>query len=169
MSEIEVPLKPLGREDIQKLEAVLLLATVSRKDVIEKMRSGDPKDRITWIDSLAVAAGALAREKAGMSTSRIADELGRGEQTIRAHLTGKTEAGKLVRETYEMLLKGEKVLSFIFRETEISSKEEIEKLKAEIEKERKEKNELQEKLNKIQNKLENTIKVLEQILSQLKA
>jgi probable regulatory domain-containing protein len=169
MSEIEVPLKPLGREDIQKLEAVLLLATVSRKDVIEKMRSGDPKDRITWIDSLAVAAGVLAREKAGMSTSRIADELGRGEQTIRAHLTGKTEAGKLVRETYEMLLKGEKVLSFIFRETEISSKEEIEKLKAEIEKERKEKNELQEKLNKIQNKLENTIKVLEQILSQLKA
>lgn len=169
MSEIEVPLKPLGREDIQKLEAVLLLGTVSRKDVIEKMRSEDPKDRITWIDSLAVAAGALAREKAGMNVSRIADELGRGEQTIRAHLTGKTEAGKLVRETYEMLLKGEKVLTFIFKETEISSKEEIEKLKAEIEKERKEKNELQEKLSKMQNKLENTIKALEQILSQLKA
>jgi probable regulatory domain-containing protein len=169
MSEIEVPLKPLGREDIQKLEAVLLLGTVSRKDVIEKMRSEDPKDRITWIDSLAVAAGALAREKAGMSVSRIADELGRGEQTIRAHLTGKTEAGKLVRETYEMLLKGEKVLTFIFKETEVSSKEEIEKLKNEIEKERKEKNELQEKLNKMQNKLENIIKALEQILSQLKA
>lgn len=133
------------------------------------MRSEDPKDRITWIDSLAVAAGALAREKAGMSVSRIADELGRGEQTIRAHLTGKTEAGKLVRETYEMLLKGEKVLTFIFKETEISSKEEIEKLKNEIEKERKEKNELQEKLNKMQNKLENIIKALEQILSQLKA
>ncbi|MCQ5337087.1 MAG: transcriptional regulator [Candidatus Methanomethylicia archaeon] len=169
MSEIEVPLKPLGREDIQKLEAVLLLGTVSRKDVIEKMRSEDPKDRITWIDSLAVAAGALAREKAGMSVSRIADELGRGEQTIRAHLTGKTEAGKLVRETYEMLLKGEKVLTFIFKETEVSSKEEIEKLKNEIEKERKEKNELQEKLSKMQNKLENIIKALEQILSQLKA
>jgi len=90
MSEIEVPLKPLGREDIQKLEAVLLLGTVSRKDVIEKMRSADPKDRITWIDSLAVAAGALAREKAGMTVPRIADELGRGEQTVRAHLTGKT-------------------------------------------------------------------------------
>jgi probable regulatory domain-containing protein len=133
------------------------------------MRSEDPKDRITWIDSLAVAAGALAREKAGMSVSRIADELGRGEQTIRAHLTGKTEAGKLVRETYEMLLKGEKVLTFIFKETEVSSKEEIEKLKTEIEKERKEKNELQEKLNKMQNKLENIIKALEQILSQLKA
>jgi probable regulatory domain-containing protein len=133
------------------------------------MRSEDPKDRITWIDSLTVAAGALAREKAGMSVSRIADELGRGEQTIRAHLTGKTEAGKLVRETYEMLLKGEKVLTFIFKETEVSSKEEIEKLKNEIEKERKEKNELQEKLSKMQNKLENIIKALEQILSQLKA
>ncbi|MEM3673625.1 MAG: hypothetical protein QW468_05340 [Candidatus Bathyarchaeia archaeon] len=43
MSEVEVPLKPLGREDIQKLEAVLLLGTVSRQDVIEKMRSETPK------------------------------------------------------------------------------------------------------------------------------
>jgi probable regulatory domain-containing protein len=113
MSEIDVPLKPLGREDIQKLEAVLLIGTVSRKDVIEKMRNADPKDRITWIDSLAVAAGALAREKAGMTVTRIADELGRGEQTIRAHLTGRTEAGKLVKKTYEMLVKGEGVLPFL--------------------------------------------------------
>ena len=80
MSEVEVPLRPMGREDIQKLEAVLLIGTVSREDVIEKMRNGNPQDRITWIDSLAVAAGALAREKAGMTTTRIADELGRGEQ-----------------------------------------------------------------------------------------
>ena len=63
MSEVEVPLRPMGREDIQKLEAVLLIGTVSREDVIEKMRNGNPQDRITWIDSLAVAAGALAREK----------------------------------------------------------------------------------------------------------
>ncbi|NHV97666.1 MAG: hypothetical protein HA494_07795 [Thaumarchaeota archaeon] len=170
MSEVEVPLKPLGREDIQKLEAVLLLGTVSRKDVIEKMRSADPKDRITWIDSLAVAAGALAREKAGMSTPRIADELGRGEQTVRAHLTGKTEAGKLVRETYEMLLKGEKVLAFMVKETETpQSKEEIERLKVEIEKERREKAELQEKINKMQSKLENAVKALGEVLNQLKA
>ena len=170
MSEIEVPLKPLGREDIQKLEAVLLLGTVSRKDVVEKMRSANPKDRITWIDSLAVAAGALAREKAGMSTSKIADELGRGEQTVRAHLTGKTEAGKLVRETYEMLLKGEKVLTFMVREAEApSSREEIERLKAEIEKEKREKAELQEKVSKMQNKLENAVKALEEVLNQLKA
>jgi len=170
MSEVEVPLKPLGREDIQKLEAVLLLGTVSRKDVIEKMRSGDPKDRITWIDSLAVAAGALAREKAGMSVPKIADELGRGEQTVRGHLTGRTEAGRLVRETYEMLLKGEKVLTFLAKEAEApSSREEIEALKAEVEKERREKIELQEKLNKMQTKLENAVKTLEEVLNQLKA
>ncbi|MGC8998435.1 MAG: hypothetical protein ACP5JW_03430 [Candidatus Bathyarchaeia archaeon] len=170
MSEIEVPLKPLGREDIQKLEAVLLLGTVSRKDVIEKMRSADPKDRITWIDSLAVAAGAIAREKAGMTVPRIADELGRGEQTVRAHLTGKTEAGKLVRETYEMLLKGEKVLTFMVKEAEATPlKEEFERLKAEIEKEKREKAELQEKLSKMQTKIENTVKALEELLNQLKA
>ena len=169
MSEIEVPLKPLGREDIQKLEAVLLLGTVSRKDVIEKMRSADPKDRITWIDSLAVAAGAIAREKAGMTVPRIADELGRGEQTVRAHLTGKTEAGKLVRETYEMLLKGEKVLTFIVREAETTpSKEEVERLKTEIEREKREKAELQEKLSKLQTKIENAVKTLEEVLDQLK-
>jgi probable regulatory domain-containing protein len=169
MSEVEVPLKPLGREDIQKLEAVLLLGTVSRKDVIEKMRSADPKDRITWIDSLAVAAGAIAREKAGMTVPRIADELGRGEQTVRAHLTGKTEAGKLVRETYEMLLKGEKVLTFMVREAETTpSKEEVERLKAEIEREKREKAELQEKLSKLQTKIENAAKTLEEVINQLK-
>ncbi|MBS7608816.1 MAG: transcriptional regulator [Candidatus Bathyarchaeia archaeon] len=167
MSEIEVPLKPLGREDIQKLEAVLLLGTVSRQDVIEKMRSADPKDRITWIDSLAVAAGAFAREKAGMTVPRIADELGRGEQTVRAHLTGKTEAGRLVRETYEMLVRGEKVLSFMVREA--ASREDVEKLKLELEKERKEKAELQEKLGKLQSKIENAVKALEETLNSLKA
>ncbi|MEM0358174.1 MAG: transcriptional regulator [Candidatus Bathyarchaeia archaeon] len=167
MSEIEVPLRPLGREDIQKLEAVLLLGTVSRQDVIEKMRSADPKDRITWIDSLAVAAGAFAREKAGMTIPRIADELGRGEQTVRAHLTGKTEAGRLVRETYEMLVRGEKVLSFMVREA--ASREDVEKLKLELEKERKEKAELQEKLGKLQSKIENAVKALEETLNSLKA
>ena len=175
MSEIEVPLRPIGREDIQKLEAVLLIGTVSRSDVIEKMRSADPRDRITWIDSLAVAAGALAREKAGMTVPRIADELGRGEQTVRSHLTGKTEAGKLVRETYEMLLKGEKVLPFLVKEAEAvsapsaPSAEEIEKLKAELEEERKAKAELQSKLEQLQDKLENAVKSLESLLNQLKA
>lgn len=170
MSE-NIPLRPLGREDIQKLEAILLLGTVARGDVIEKMRCGDPRDRITWIDSLAVAAGALAREKAGMSIPRIADELGRGEQTIRSHLTGKTEAGKLVKETYEMLARGEKVLSLILRETETPSTkekeliEEVEKLKADLAKEREEKILLQEKLNQIRGKIEALIKELSTLIS----
>lgn len=168
MSEAEVPLKPIGREDIQKLEAILLLGTVSRQDVIEKMRSADPKDRITWIDSLAVAAGALAREKAGVTVSQIADELGRAEQTIRLHLTGKTEAGKLVRETYEMLLRGEKVLSLMLKRPEAPSREELEKLKLELEKERREKAELQEKLAKLQSKVESLTMALEKAISQLK-
>ncbi len=169
MSEVEVPLRPMGREDIQKLEAVLLIGTVSREDVIEKMRNGNPKDRITWIDSLAVAAGALAREKAGMTTTRIADELGRGEQTIRAHLTGKTEAGRLIRETYEMLIKGERVLPFITREKETVTTEEIEKLRQELETERKEKTELEIKLHQMQKKLEDAMKTLEELIRRLKA
>ncbi|MCD6242141.1 transcriptional regulator [Candidatus Bathyarchaeota archaeon] len=159
----------MGREDIQKLEAVLLIGTVSREDVIEKMRNGNPQDRITWIDSLAVAAGALAREKAGMTTTRIADELGRGEQTIRAHLTGKTEAGRLIRETYEMLIKGERVLPFITREKETVTTEEIEKLRQELETERKEKTELEIKLHQMQKKLENAMKTLEELIRRLKA
>jgi len=169
VSEVEVPLRPMGREDIQKLEAVLLIGTVSREDVIEKMRNGNPKDRITWIDSLAVAAGALAREKAGMTTARIADELGRGEQTIRAHLTGKTEAGRLIRETYEMLIKGERVLPFITREKETVTTEEIEKLRQELETERKEKTELEIKLHQMQKKLEDAMKTLEELIRRLKA
>lgn len=169
MSEVEVPLRPMGREDIQKLEAVLLIGTVSREDVIEKMRNGNPKDRVTWIDSLAVAAGALAREKAGMTTTRIADELGRGEQTIRAHLTGKTEAGRLIRETYEMLIKGERVLPFITREKETVTTEEIEKLRQELETERKEKTELEIKLHQMQKKLEDAMKTLEELIRRLKA
>ena len=169
MSEVEVPLRPMGREDIQKLEAVLLIGTVSREDVIEKMRNGNPQDRITWIDSLAVAAGALAREKAGMTTTRIADELGRGEQTIRAHLTGKTEAGRLIRKTYEMLIKGERVLPFITREKETVTTEEIEKLRQELETERKEKTELEIKLHQMQKKLEDAMKTLEELIRRLKA
>jgi len=154
MSDVEVSLKPLGREEIQQLEAVLLVGTVSRPDVIEKMRTADPRDRVTWIDSLAVAAGALAREKAGMPVTRIADELGRGEQAIRAHLSGKTEAGKIIREPYEMLLRGEKILPFV-------STKEFEKIKEELEKERKARQELQAKL-------ESVVNALEDILARLK-
>lgn len=99
----EVPLKPVGKEEIHKLELSLLLGTLLRPEVIEKIRQAE--DRLTWLDSLIVAAGALARERAGYSIVRISEELGRTEATIRNHLAGKTEAGKLIRETYENLVR----------------------------------------------------------------
>ncbi len=102
-----VPVKPLGKEDIRKLELALIFGTLFRKDVIEKVK--DAHDRLTWLDSLVVAAGALARERAGYTITRIAEELGRSESTIRNHLQGKTEAGKLVRETYELIVKNKGV------------------------------------------------------------
>jgi len=58
------------------------------------------------VDSLAEAAGALARSKAGMHVSQIAEELGRSEASIREHLKGSSKAGKLVNETYELLKSG---------------------------------------------------------------
>ncbi len=101
----QIPIRPEGRQDIHRLETYLLIGTLLRKDVLEKIK--DAEDRLTWIDSLAVAAGALARHKAGMPVTEIAEELGRTEATIRNHLNRKTEAGKLVWETYEMLVRGE--------------------------------------------------------------
>ncbi len=99
----EVPLKPLGKNDIRRLELALIFGTLFRPDVIERIRNAE--DRLTWLDSLVIAAASLARERAGYSVRRIADEVGRTESTVRNHLQGKTEAGKLVKETYEMLVK----------------------------------------------------------------
>ncbi len=125
MSE-EIPLKPLGRQDIHKLETALVIATLLRKDVLKKIR--ESTERLTWIDSLAVAAGALARSKAGMTVSEIADDLGRSEATIRRHLQKKTEAAKLIFETYERFAKeGVKV------EVPLSGAEETEELKRKLE------------------------------------
>ncbi|RLG52981.1 MAG: hypothetical protein DRN96_01180 [Thermoproteota archaeon] len=107
----EVPLTPVGREDIHKLEAALLVNTLFRPEVLEAIRS--PEERLTWIDALAVAAGALAREKARMSIREIAEDLGRTEATIRAHLTGKTKAGQLVKKTYEEMLRKGGEISYI--------------------------------------------------------
>jgi probable regulatory domain-containing protein len=99
----EIPLTPIGREQIHKLESALLIASIFSPRVLEELEN--PKERLTWIDSLAVAAAALAREKAKMSISQIAEELGRTEATIRNHLQGKTKAGQIVRETYERFLR----------------------------------------------------------------
>ncbi len=104
MSESEeIPLTPIGREQIHKLESALLIASIFSPRVLEELEN--PRERLTWIDSLAVAAAALAREKAKMSIPQIAEELGRTEATIRNHLQGKTKAGQIVRETYERFLR----------------------------------------------------------------
>lgn len=97
----EIPLSPVGREQIHKLEAVLLVSSILRPEVLENLRN--PEERITWVDSLAVAAAAIAREKAKMTIPQIAEELGRTEATIRNHLQGRTRAGQIVRETYEKI------------------------------------------------------------------
>ncbi len=104
-----IPLKPLGKEEIHKLEYSLLISSlievVTDPKFVDQLR--DPKDRLTWIDSIATAAAALARDKAGMTLSEIAEDIGRTEATIKKHLKGETEAGKIVLEAYKKLEKGE--------------------------------------------------------------
>ena len=90
MNENEIHLNPVGRQDIHKLESVLLVTTLLRPEVLDMIRAST--ERLTWVDSLAVAAGALAREKAGMTLTQIAEELGRTEQTIRKHLKEESKA-----------------------------------------------------------------------------
>ncbi|WP_209476546.1 hypothetical protein [Thermococcus stetteri] len=158
---MEVPLNPMGREEIHRLESILLFATLFRPEVIELIK--DPAERLTWVDSLAVAAGAIAREKAGMTVTEIAEELGRTEQTIRKHLKGETKAGQLVRETYELIKQGK--LDELVRNVEVLAKggqlvavEEYEKLK-------KEKEELEAKVKELEEKA----RILEEENHQLKA
>ena len=104
-----VPARPASAREIRQLEITLIIGTIFREDVLKEIL--DPREFTTWLDSLAVAAGALAREKAGYTTSKIAEDLGRSESTIRNHLQGKTKAGKIVRETYEHLVRGKLKIS----------------------------------------------------------
>ena len=128
---MEIPLKPTGKEEIRKLELALIMGTLFKPEVIESIKNAE--DRITWLDSLFVAAGALARERAGLPITLIAEELGRTEQTIRNHLAGETEAGKLVRKTYEALVKGEELSIPIFAEEKLKKLEEkLKKVKEEL-------------------------------------
>ena len=154
MEFIDIPLKPVSRSDIHKLEIALMLATLFRHDVLEKIR--ESTERVTWIDSLAVAAGALARSKAGMPVSQIADDLGRSETTIRRHLSEKSEAGKLVSETYNKFVKeGIKIElpSYLSYDTERVQKleEELKEYKEKVEK-------LERKLYRIRDALQDIIK-----------
>lgn len=160
---MEVPLNPLGREEIHRLESILLFATLFRPEVIELIKN--PAERLTWVDSLAVAAGAIAREKAGMTVSEMAEELGRTEATIRKHLKGETKAGQLVRETYELIKAGK--LDELVRNIEILARggvvpaEECERLRRKVE-------ELESKNHELKTKLENVRKILDDMLERIR-
>ncbi len=155
--DIKIPFSPVGREEIHRLESILLFATLFRPEVFEMIKSS--AERLTWVDSLAVAAGALAREKAKMSVREIAKELGRVEQSVRNHLKGESKAGKLVKETYALLKEGRlnEIMNFI---ENIGKKEKMEEEKEEkIEAERK-LEKLKEELEKIQEKITKLIEGL---------
>lgn len=149
----EIPLTPIGRGDIHKLESALLVGTLLRPDVLDMLR--EASERLTWVDSLAVAAAAFAREKAKISISQIAEELGRAEATIRNHLTGKTKAGQLIRDTYEKFVsEGVKIPA-------IEAIEELDSIKNQFEEEKRLRIKLEEKLNMIKDKLKSIISEIE--------
>ena len=102
MASEEVPLKPLGKEDIRRLELALLITALGSPEAYEELRG--ERQHLTWVDSLFVAA-ALARDKAGVPVSKIADELGVTEETVRKHLRGETRAGQIIRRAYERIAK----------------------------------------------------------------
>ncbi len=126
---MRINFSPVGREEIRSLETALLIGSLFRPEVMEEIRNSS--ERLTWVDSLAVAAGALARSKAGMSTSEIAEELGRTESTIRDHLKGETKAGKIVLETFDLLKKGELDVDKVLLDTS-TIKERLERVRKEI-------------------------------------
>ncbi len=185
-----IPLRPTSKKEIQQLEMALIIATLYSPEVIELIK--DPIERATWVDSLAVAAAALARYKAGYSIRQIADEVGRSETMIRAHLNGKTKAGKLVLQTYEKLKRGELkiVVPFLrvpktmveadlqaIREEKKKFEEELKKTKEELENLKKqyedlknkydqllhEKQELEERLNKFTEALKKIKEIIENV------
>ncbi len=173
MSE-EIPLTPVGREEIHKLESALLIASIFSPTILEELEN--PKERLTWIDSLAVAAAALARERAKMSIPQIAEELGRSEATIRNHLQGKTKAGQIVRETYERFLKeGVKIPSppELFKEKYAPlaepavEREEIQKLRSEVESLRSKISEYERKLSYAKEVLASVIQTMSKLSSEL--
>jgi len=161
-----IPLNPLGKNDIKKLETFLIIGTLYRPEILELIK--DPNERSTWIDSLTIAAAAYARYKAGMPISLIADELGRSEETIRNHISGKTKAGSLIIETYEKIKSGQLnlILSFSSSNKELDElKNQVKNLKEEIEKLKMERDELK---NIINNK-EETIKSLQIEIGRIKS
>ncbi|MHA1505712.1 MAG: regulator [Candidatus Asgardarchaeia archaeon] len=125
----EIPIKPIGREQIHKLESALFLGTIFSEEVLDILKN--PEERLTWVDSIAVAAAAIARESAGMTTSQIAEDIGRSEASVKNHLKGKTKAGALVLKTYERFKRGEVSINF---ENVFKYKEKLDKIKEELKK-----------------------------------
>ena len=143
-----IPVRPASSKEVRELEIALIIGTLFRPEVIKSIT--EPREFTTWIDSLAVAAGALAREKAGRTVSKIADELGRTEATIRRHLSGETKAGQLVKETYEMIVRGKLKLEV---PATVTPKEEVEKLKKEVNEYKTKVEELENELKSIKDKI----------------
>ncbi len=160
-----VPLKPIGKKEIQQLEMALIIGTLYRPEVLELIR--DPVERATWIDSLAVAAAVFARYKAGIPVSEIAEELGRSEVTIRSHLNQKTKAGKLVAETYDKLKRGELKIIVPFAGIQIPVSE-VENMRAELERLREEQKTFKEQVRVLQEELEKKNRELESLQVELK-
>jgi len=163
---VEVPVKPLSRREMKQLEAALIIGTMFRPDVIQGIMSRE--EVTTWIDSLAVAAAALAMDKAGYPVSQIAEELGRTEATIRKHLKGETKAGKLVRETYEMLVRGELKISVPVVSKE-RHEEKVKQLTSEIEKLREENSKLKEEVEKLRQALKMVVEALSKVKSDMES
>jgi probable regulatory domain-containing protein len=163
-----IPLKPVGIREIQQLETALIIGTLFRPEIVELLR--DPVERATWVDSLAIAAAALARSKAGMMVPQIAEELGRTETTIRAHLSGKTKAGKLVAETYDKLKTGGLKLSFPFISGLKIGEERVKELEAQLEEARSKNAMLEYQLEEARKRmaeLESLINEKERLISEL--
>ncbi|MEM0027028.1 MAG: hypothetical protein QXT53_04320 [Ignisphaera sp.] len=160
---IEIPVTPLSRREIKQLETALIIGTMFRSDVVQTILSGE--EFTTWLDSLAVAAAALAMDKAGYPINRIAEELGRTEMTIRKHLRGETKAGRLVKETYEMLVRGELKLSIPVVES--AKPEEVAKLSREVEGLKKENAMLKSRIEDLRSRLKSVGTGIERVVENL--
>ena len=152
-----IPVRPTSAKEVRELELALIIGTLFRPEVLKNIF--EPKEFTTWVDSLAVAAGALARDKAGYPLSKIADELGRTEATIRRHLAGETKAGQLVKETYEMLIRGKLQISL----PALVSTSELENLKKELASCKESKSKLEETLKSVAEGLNQAIKSLQEL------
>ncbi len=168
---VEVPVRPVSKREIKQLEAMLIIGTLFRHDVIQAALSKE--EFLTWVDSLAIAASALAMEKAGYTVSQIAEELGRTEATIRRHLKGETKAGKLVRETYEMLVRGELKIAIPVLSPEAEEEikvlsERVEKLENELRQLRGENTELRERVLSLEERIKKALEKLDVAINTIK-